>query len=78
MSGPIYIDWVITSKCNLNCRHCVGMEEGELTHDEAIKVTSDIIKLSPQWVILEGGEPHMHHMERASRENVKEPDHDEI
>ncbi len=59
MSGPIYIDWVITSKCNLNCRHCVGMEEGELTHEEAVKVTNDIIGLSPQWVILEGGEPLM-------------------
>ncbi len=59
MSGPIYIDWVITSKCNLNCKHCVGMEEGELTHDETMKITNDIIKLAPQWVILEGGEPLM-------------------
>jgi radical SAM protein with 4Fe4S-binding SPASM domain len=59
MSRPIYIDWVITNKCNLHCKHCVGMEEGELTHDEAMKVTGDIIKLSPQWVILEGGEPLM-------------------
>jgi len=33
------------------------MEEGELTHDEAIKITNDIIGLSPRWVILEGGEP---------------------
>ena len=57
MTGPIYVDWAITSKCNLNCRHCVGMEEGELTHDEAIKITNDIIGLSPRWVILEGGEP---------------------
>ena len=59
MTGPIYVDWVITSKCNLNCRHCVGMEGGELTHDEVIKIANDIIKLSPQWVILEGGEPLM-------------------
>jgi len=57
VTGPIYVDWAITSKCNLNCRHCVGMEEGELTHDEAIKITNDIIGLSPRWVILEGGEP---------------------
>jgi radical SAM protein with 4Fe4S-binding SPASM domain len=33
------------------------MEQGELTHDEAMKVTDEIIGLSPQWVILEGGEP---------------------
>ena len=59
MTGPIYVDWVITNKCNLNCRHCVGMEAEELTHDEAIKVANDIIGLSPKWVILEGGEPLM-------------------
>ena len=57
MTGPIYVDWAITSVCNLNCRHCVGMEEGEITHDEAIKIANDIIGLSPRWVILEGGEP---------------------
>lgn len=59
MNGPVYIDWVITGKCNLNCRHCVGMEEGELTREEAMKITEDIISLKPQWVILEGGEPLM-------------------
>jgi MoaA/NifB/PqqE/SkfB family radical SAM enzyme len=59
MTGPIYVDWVITSKCNLHCRHCVGMEQGELNHDELIKIANEIIRLSPQWVILEGGEPLM-------------------
>ncbi len=57
MSNPIYVDWAITSVCNLNCRHCVGMEEGEITNEEAIKIANDIIGLSPKWVILEGGEP---------------------
>jgi radical SAM protein with 4Fe4S-binding SPASM domain len=33
------------------------MEEGEITHDEAINIARDIIQLSPRWVILEGGEP---------------------
>ncbi|MFC2012546.1 radical SAM/SPASM domain-containing protein [Chloroflexota bacterium] len=59
MKGPVYVDWVITGKCDLHCRHCVGMEAGELTHKEAIKIANDIIGLSPQWVILEGGEPLM-------------------
>lgn len=59
MTAPAYIDWVITGKCNLHCRHCVGMESGELTHDQAMKITDDIIELAPQWVILEGGEPLM-------------------
>ena len=57
MTGPIYVDWAITSVCNLNCRHCVGMESGELTSEEATKIANDIIELSPKWVILEGGEP---------------------
>ncbi len=57
MITPIYVDWAITNACNLNCQHCVGMEEGELTHDDAVKVARDIIGLSPRWVILEGGEP---------------------
>jgi radical SAM protein with 4Fe4S-binding SPASM domain len=59
VNGPIYVDWVITNKCNLHCHHCVGMEAGELTHDEAIKVAGDVTGLAPQWVILEGGEPLM-------------------
>jgi radical SAM protein with 4Fe4S-binding SPASM domain len=57
MISPIYVDWAITRKCNLKCQHCVGMEEGELTHSEAISVAENIIGLSPKWVILEGGEP---------------------
>ena len=57
MTSPVYVDWAITRICNLNCRHCVGMEEGELTHDEAVSIARDIISLSPKWVILEGGEP---------------------
>ncbi|MBI2849482.1 MAG: radical SAM protein [Chloroflexi bacterium] len=59
MRNPIYVDWAITSKCNLDCRHCVGMEGGELTHAQVMKITRDIISLSPRWVILEGGEPLM-------------------
>ena len=57
MTSLAYVDWAITHICNLNCRHCVGMEEGELTHDEAVGIASDIISLAPKWVILEGGEP---------------------
>ena len=59
MTGPIYVDWAITTKCNLDCRHCVGMEAGETSHEEAIKITRDVIALQPRWVILEGGEPLM-------------------
>ncbi|MDD4860261.1 MAG: radical SAM protein [Dehalococcoidales bacterium] len=57
MKTPVYVDWAITSVCNLNCRHCVGMEKGELTHEQAVKIADEIVSLAPRWVILEGGEP---------------------
>jgi radical SAM protein with 4Fe4S-binding SPASM domain len=57
MTSPVYVDWAITRACNLDCRHCVGMEKGELTTEQAVKVARDIISLSPKWIILEGGEP---------------------
>jgi len=59
MTGPVYVDWAITTRCNLDCRHCVGMEAGETTREEALKITREIIDLAPRWVILEGGEPLM-------------------
>ncbi|MFH1003478.1 MAG: radical SAM protein [Chloroflexota bacterium] len=61
MNRPIYVDWAITSICNLKCQHCVGMEAGELSHDQAVKVARDIIGMAPRWVILEGGEPLLRH-----------------
>lgn len=57
MREPIYVDWAITSTCNLDCRHCVGMNRDDLNHREAVQIARDIIDLSPRWVILEGGEP---------------------
>jgi len=59
VTGPIYVDWAITTRCNLDCLHCVGMEEGETSHEEAIKIAREIIALKPRWIILEGGEPLM-------------------
>jgi radical SAM protein with 4Fe4S-binding SPASM domain len=57
MNNPVYVDWAIARTCNLKCRHCVGMEAGELNHDEAVSAAKQIIELAPRWVILEGGEP---------------------
>ncbi len=57
MSAPVYVDWAFTSACNLNCRHCVGMQQNDLNRAEAAEVARQIVALGPRWVILEGGEP---------------------
>jgi AdoMet-dependent heme synthase len=55
--SPRLIDWAITPKCNLTCRHCRGMALGELPTTTARRLIGDIARLSPGWVIVEGGEP---------------------
>ena len=54
---PRLIDWAITPKCNLSCRHCRGMAEGELSTERARSLIDEMVKLRPGWVIVEGGEP---------------------
>lgn len=56
MKSPYFIDWAITSKCNLKCVHCPGMMGDDLTTEEAKSLIEAISSLSPGWVILEGGE----------------------
>ncbi len=55
--SPSLVDWAITPKCNLHCRHCRGMAEGELSNERAKKLIAEIADLRPEWVIIEGGEP---------------------
>ena len=60
MSGsqsPHFVDWAITAKCNLSCRHCRGFPEGELSTERAKELIAEIAELEPGWVIVEGGEP---------------------
>lgn len=54
---PYFIDWAITAKCNLSCRHCRGMSEEGLSTERAKKLITEIAELKPGWVIIEGGEP---------------------
>lgn len=56
-NSPYIIDWAITSKCNLNCRHCRGMASGEVSTERARDLIEEIAALTPNWVIVEGGEP---------------------
>ncbi len=57
MESPRLVDWALTPKCNLHCRHCRGMAADELPTDVARKVIDGIAALQPPWVIVEGGEP---------------------
>ncbi len=55
--SPYLVDWAITEKCNLSCRHCRGMSGAELSTERAIRLITEIAELKPDWVIIEGGEP---------------------
>jgi len=55
--SPYFVDWAITSKCNLNCRHCRGFPEEKLSTARVEKLITEIAELKPGWVIIEGGEP---------------------
>ena len=55
--SPYLIDWAITAKCNLRCRHCRGMFQGDISSQRARKLVEEIAELRPGWVIVEGGEP---------------------
>jgi len=54
---PHFVDWAITSKCNLSCKHCRGFPEGGVSTERAKKLIAEIAELRPGWVIIEGGEP---------------------
>ena len=54
---PHFVDWAITPRCNLSCRHCRGFPGGELSTGKARKLIAEIAELKPGWVIVEGGEP---------------------
>ena len=53
------IDWAITKECNIDCVHCRGMGETELSREIVLKTAKEIPSLKPKWVIIEGGEPLM-------------------
>ncbi|MFC1940590.1 radical SAM/SPASM domain-containing protein [Chloroflexota bacterium] len=54
---PYLVDWAITDKCNLSCRHCRGFPAEELSTERAGRLVVEIAALKPGWVIVEGGEP---------------------
>lgn len=58
LSTPIKIQWKITNKCNLRCKHCyLGKLNGfELDFDKVMEITDTIINSNVMEVTLSGGE----------------------
>ncbi|MEM0358877.1 MAG: radical SAM protein [Candidatus Hadarchaeales archaeon] len=54
---PRFVDWAITSKCNLRCSHCLAERGEELPREQLLALAGEVKELGPDWVILEGGEP---------------------
>lgn len=57
VKSPYIVDWAITGKCNLSCRHCRGVPDGELSTERARGLITEIAEIRPGWVLIEGGEP---------------------
>ncbi len=58
LSTPIKIQWKITNKCNLHCKHCyLGKLDGfELPYERALEITQSIIDSNVMEVTISGGE----------------------
>ncbi|NMB66512.1 radical SAM protein [Candidatus Woesearchaeota archaeon] len=58
---PLRIQWRITKKCNLNCKHCYlnkkNLEKEELSKEELITISKLIVKNKIFEVLVTGGEP---------------------
>lgn len=58
LETPIKIQWKITNKCNLRCKHCyLGKLDGfELDYEKVMEITDSIINSNVMEVTLSGGE----------------------
>lgn len=58
--------WDITSKCNLNCKHCYNSEKynknygSDLTYENCVKLISILKENNCKFISLLGGEPLLH------------------
>ena len=65
LSGPFFISWDVTNKCNFMCQHCLNRSgdqgyhkfDEELNEAEADKVCDMIIQIMPFSMCICGGEP---------------------
>ena len=59
--APVILNWAVTGKCNLRCKHCYGsygrVQNEELSFEEARKLVDAAFKAGTRRMTLEGGEP---------------------
>ncbi len=64
---PLSIGLELTSRCNLNCRHCYinrpahAKTDAELTLEEIDRISGEALDLGTLWFLLTGGEPLLRH-----------------
>jgi radical SAM protein with 4Fe4S-binding SPASM domain len=61
--APYELSWILTQKCNLNCRHCLIPEScgsPEISSEEIRAIIRQIIELKIFRVRISGGEPLVH------------------
>jgi sulfatase maturation enzyme AslB (radical SAM superfamily) len=59
------LNWTITGKCNLNCRHCFMAADNaplmtEFTWEQCLNLLDEVEKCGIQTISLTGGEPMLH------------------
>jgi MoaA/NifB/PqqE/SkfB family radical SAM enzyme len=58
---PVLVNWAITGRCNLRCRHCYGAygvsQKTELPTETVFRLLSEMRRAGTLRVNLEGGEP---------------------
>ena len=76
--GPRSIIWLVTSRCNLSCRHCYATrfpKEGELSEEEALNLIDQAAELGVRHIGFTGGEAFLRSdtlklMQRAHRQGI--------
>lgn len=58
---PFLVNWAITGRCNLRCRHCYGAygekQDAELAFDVVARTIDELAEMGTRRLTLEGGEP---------------------
>jgi len=58
---PFLVNWAITGRCNLRCRHCYGLygvgQTAELPKETVLRTVDTLRAMGTRRITLEGGEP---------------------